>query len=108
VPRPGVSLEALEKAVDEVLDGEAARPPAAADLARAKTQLVAATTYRRDSQFAMATAYGQALAIGMTVNDVDQWPVRIDAVRAASVKDAAASLSRKDAVSAYLIPGKGK
>jgi zinc protease len=108
VPRPGVSLEALEKAVDQVLAVQAAHQPAAADLARAKTQLVAATTYRRDSQFAMATAYGQALAIGLTVNDVDQWPVRIEAVKAASVKAAAASLARKDAVSAYLIPGNGK
>ena len=105
VPRPGVSLEALEKAVDQVLADQAAHPPAASDLARAKTQLIAATTYRRDSQFAMATAYGQALAIGLTVNDVDQWPARIGAVRAGSVKSAAASLARKDAVSAYLIPG---
>lgn len=106
VPRPGVSLETLEKAVDQILATEAARAPATADVARAKTQLIAATTYRRDSQFAMATAYGQALAIGMTANDVRQWPERIGAVSARAIRDAAASLSRKDAVSAYLVPKK--
>jgi zinc protease len=108
VPRPGVSLQTLEKAVDQVLAREAARPPAAADLSRAKTQLVAATTYRRDSQYAMASAYGQALAIGMTVNDVAQWPDRIAKVDASAVKRAAASLEPKEAVSAWLMPGSGK
>jgi zinc protease len=108
VPRPGVSLQTLEKAVDQVLASEAARPPAAADLARAKTQLVAATTYRRDSQYAMASAYGQALAIGMTVNDVEQWPDRIEKVDADAVKRAAAGLDIKEAVSAWLVPGGGK
>jgi zinc protease len=108
VPRSGVSLQALEKAVDQVMAGTAAHPPAAAALARAKTQLIAATTYRRDSQFAMASAYGQALAIGMTVDDVEQWPERIGQISAAAVKQAAAGLSRKNAVSAYLVPGKGE
>jgi zinc protease len=108
VPRPGVSLQTLEKAVDQVLASQAARPPAAADLARAKTQLVAATTYRRDSQYAMASAYGQALAIGMTVNDVEQWPDRIGKVDAAAVKQAAAGLDIKEAVSAWLVPESGK
>ena len=58
VPRPGVSLETLEKAVDQVMQSFAAAPAKAPDLARAKTQLVASVTYRRDSQFAMASAYG--------------------------------------------------
>ena len=42
-------------------------PKAAVDLARAKMQLVASVTYRRDSQFALASAYGTALMIGLTV-----------------------------------------
>ena len=82
VPRPGVSLEQLEKAVDQVLKGYASALPNASDLSRAKTQLVACVTYRRDSQFAMAAAYGQALTIGLTVDDVNDWPARIRAVTA--------------------------
>jgi zinc protease len=105
VPRPGVSLEALEKAVDQVLGVNALALPRDADLARAKTQLIASVTYRRDSQFALATAYGQALTIGLTVDDVNEWPARIRAVNAEGVLKAAGSLSRKEAVTAYLVPG---
>jgi zinc protease len=108
VPRPGVSLEALEKAVDQVLGVNALALPRDSDLARAKTQLIASVTYRRDSQFALATAYGQALTIGLTVDDVNEWPARIRAVTAEGVRKAAQALSRKEAVSAYLIPAGAK
>jgi zinc protease len=105
VPRPGVSLEALEKAVDQVLAVNTLALARDNDLARAKTQLIASVTYRRDSQFALASAYGQALVIGLTVDDVNEWPARIRAVGAEAVRKAAQSLSRKEAVTAYLIPG---
>jgi len=108
VPRPGVSLEALEKAVDQVLSVSALALPRDSELARAKTQLIASVTYRRDSQFALANAYGQALTIGLTVDDVNEWPSRIRAVNAESVRKAAQSLSRKEAVTAYLVPGGAK
>ena len=49
-----------------------------------------------------------ALVIGLTVDDVNQWPARIRAVSAEGVRKAAETLSRKDAVTAYLIPGGGK
>ena len=55
------TLAAVEKAADAVLAHYLANAPAADELSRAKTQLVASALYRRDSQFAMATAYGQAL-----------------------------------------------
>jgi zinc protease len=108
VPRPGVRLEALEKAIDQVLAQTRAAPPQAVDLSRAKTGLVASVTYRRDSQFALAMAYGQALTIGLTVDDVNEWPARIRAVTADGVRRAARSLSRKEAVTAYLQPGGAK
>ena len=108
VPRPGVTLEALEKAMDQVLGVSALALPRDADLARAKTQLIASVTYRRDSQFALASAYGQALTIGLTVDDVNEWPARIRAVNAEGVRKAAQLLSRKQAVTAYLVPGGAK
>jgi zinc protease len=103
-----VSLEALEKAVDQVLASTSANAPASADLNRAKTGLVASVTYRRDSQFALANAYGQALTIGLTVDDVNEWPARIRAVTAQGVRNAAHLLVRKEAVTGYLVPGGGK
>jgi zinc protease len=107
VPRPGVSLDALEKAMDQILSVNTLALPRDSDLNRAKTQLVASVTYRRDSQLALASAYGQALTIGLTVDDVNEWPARIRAVNAEAVRKAAQTLSRKDAVTAHLIPAGG-
>ena len=100
-----VTLEQIEKAVDQVLQVGTLALPRDNDVARAKTQLIASVTYRRDSQFALASAYGQALTIGLTVDDVNEWPARIRAVNAEAVRKAAQSLSRRQAVTAYLIPG---
>jgi len=108
VPRPGVSLEALEKAVDEVLNVSTIAMPADVELNRAKTQLIASVIYRRDSQFALASAYGQALSIGLTVDDVNEWPARIRAVSGEGVRKAAQTLQRRQAVTAYLIPGSAR
>lgn len=105
VPRPGVSLEQLEHAVDQILGAMMSNMPQAADLNRAKTGLVASAIYRRDSQYDLASAYGQALVIGLTVDDVNDWPARIRAVTADSVRNAARLLNRREAVSAYLVPG---
>jgi zinc protease len=104
VPRPGVSLEVLERTMDAVVADFIRKPIDPADLARAKTQLIASATYRRDSQYSMASAYGQALAIGLTTDDVEEWPARIKAVNADQVHAAALSLNRRDAVTAYLKP----
>jgi zinc protease len=104
-PRPGVSLTVLEQAVDQVIAGAAKSAPNAKDLARAKTQLVASATYRRDSQYALASAYGQALSIGLTAFDVKAWPDRIQAITGEQVRKAASdALVKKEAVSATLTP----
>jgi zinc protease len=108
VPRPGVTLDQLEKAVDQVLQVNTLALPRDTDLARAKTELVASVTYRRDSQFSLASAYGQALTIGLTVDDVNEWPARIRAVNAEAVRKAAQTLTKRQAVTAYLIPGGAK
>ena len=56
----------------------------------------------------MASAYGQALMIGLTVDDVNEWPGRIRAVSAANVQKAAQGLLKRNAVTAYLEPGMAK
>jgi zinc protease len=105
-PRPGVKLEQIEQAIDQILASYAKAAPAAGDLQRAKTQLVADAIYQRDSQYQMASAYGQALAIGLTADDVDQWPDRIRAVTPAQVQNAViTNLPRRESVTGYLQPG---
>jgi zinc protease len=66
--------------------------------------LIASVTYRRDSQYAMATAYGTALMIGLTVDDVNAWPQRIRQVNGQGVVAAARGLLKRDAVTSYLVP----
>ncbi len=108
VPRPGVPLEKLEQAMDQVIAQAAKAAPRGPDLDRAKTQLIAAVTFRRDSQYQMASAYGQALVIGLTVDDVEDWPRRIRGVSGNAVRTAAQSLNRREAVTGYLLPAGGK
>ncbi len=109
VPRPGVRPETLEQALDQVLARFVTAQPRPDDLQRGKTQLIAGTIYRRDDQYAMASAYGQALMIGLTADDVDGWPDRIRAVGAADVQAAArTALDKKEAVSAWLVPQPAK
>jgi zinc protease len=107
VPRPGVSLDVLERNVDDVMRGFAQGRAKTADLERAKTQLVADAVYRRDSQYSMAVAYGQALAIGLTADDVTEWPDRIRAVSADAVERVAGDLIKREAVTGYLVPSGG-
>jgi zinc protease len=108
VPRPGVRIEALEQAIDGIIKSYVPGPPKGGDLDRAKTQLVADAIYRRDSEYEQASAYGQALAIGLTVDDVQSWPNRIRAVTGDAVRDAATNdLIKREAVTGYLLPAAG-
>jgi zinc protease len=104
-PRPGVSLENLERAVDEVIGYYTHRLALKGELVRAKAQLVAGAAFTRDSQFELASAYARALAVGLTAFDVQQWPARIQAVKPTALLEAAAEgLNRNEAVTAYLLP----
>jgi zinc protease len=107
VPRPGVKMETIEQAIDSILRTYAADAAKAGDIERAKTQLVASALYQRDNQLDLASAYGQALAIGLTVDDVREWPNRIRAVTGDQIRDAAArDVIKREAVTGFLLPGK--
>jgi zinc protease len=103
VPLPGVDLRTVEKATEKVIaDLQAGIDPA--ELARAKTRLVADAIYARDSQASLARIYGSTLAVGGTLDDVTSWPDRIDAVTAEQVMAAARErLSPRMAVTGYLL-----
>lgn len=104
-PRPGVTLEQLEAAMDEVVAKLATDGPDELELARAKTRLTADAVYARDNQATLARIYGAAWATGMSVKDVNEWPDRVKAVTAEQVKDAAKRyLTLNRAVTGYLSP----
>ena len=104
VPAPGVSLERLESAVEDVLAEMRRVGVGAADMARAKTRLVAEAIYARDSQMLLANWYGASLTTGLTLDDIAQWPERIEAVTDADVAGVLPYLDVKRSVSGYLLP----
>jgi zinc protease len=89
LPRPDVTLEAVEAAMDgeiqRLIDGGVQ----ADELERAKTRLIAETIYERDSQSALARSFGAALTTGLSVADVIEWPERVRTVTAEEVLAAA-------------------
>ncbi|MEE3099418.1 MAG: pitrilysin family protein, partial [Pseudomonadota bacterium] len=91
-PRPGVSLEQVEAALDkEAAAFLAGPPPEAEELDRIKAGYRAAQVYAQDSQMAQARRYGEALSTDLTLEQVARWPDDIEAVTPEAIMDAAAS-----------------
>jgi zinc protease len=77
-------------------------------LTRTKAKLVANTVYARDNQGYLARSIGTALTTGVTVDDVLEWPVRVEAVTLADVEAAAArTLDLRRSVTGILLPTPG-
>ena len=92
-----------EAAMDGVLDKFLKDGVAPADFARIKTQIRASEIYARDDAMGLAQQYGQALAVGLSVEDVKAWPDVLQAVTEADVMAAAnAVLNRNNAVTGWL------
>ena len=95
VPAAGVSLEKLEQAITEQLNGLAARPPSAAELERIKTQVVADTVFQRDSMQHEAMTIGALEAVGLGWKYRDSY---VDKIRAVSAEQVLAVAQK------YLVP----
>jgi zinc protease len=89
VPRDGVDLETLEDRARAIIADIARNGVGEAELARAKTSLLASVIFAQDSQDSLARIFGSALTTGSTVADVQEWPSRIAAVSTEDVKAAA-------------------
>ncbi len=104
-PAPGVSLEQLDAAIDRVLKRFAEEPIDAQHLQRAKTRLIADAIYAQDSQASLARWYGEALATGLTIDDVVSWPDRMEKVTDDDIAAAARKwLDKRRAVTGFLLP----
>lgn len=103
VPPAGESLPDAEKAMDEVLAKFLKDGVNAEDFARIKAQVRTAEIYGRDDVSGQAQQYGAALAVGLSVKDVQDWPDILQAVTAEEVMAAAHEvLDRNKAVTGYL------
>lgn len=108
-PAAGVSMDTLEAALEREVAKLLESGVTAEEVATAKRRMLAEAAYARDSLTGPAQALGAALATGQSVDDVESWPVRIDAVTAEQVNAAARSvLSKPNHVTGLLLPPAGK
>jgi zinc protease len=103
-PQDETRLADLEAALDREMARIVANGVNAAELERAKRRYVRAMVFARDSAGGLANMFGQTLATGGTVADVEEWSRRIEAVTADQVKAAAARLRKDIEVVGYLLP----
>ena len=96
VPSDGVSLSEAEAALDEALAAFMERGVDMEQLERIKMQLRASQIYARDNVDGIGQRYGSALAIGLTVQDVQNWPEVLQAVTADDIMQAARDLFREE------------
>ncbi|MBO0764420.1 MAG: insulinase family protein [Hyphomicrobiaceae bacterium] len=100
-----VPLDRVEQAIDRVVHELRENGATQAELDRAKKQFLAEFVYESDSQEAMARRYGSALALGLTVEQIDSWPETIAKVTLADLKQAAIKyLDIRSSVTGTLVP----
>lgn len=89
IPAKNVSMLTLESAFDTEIAKLVSGGVDAKELADAKMRMKDSADYARDSLSGPARVVGSALAIGMTLDDVEYWPYDIDKVTAEQVKSVA-------------------
>lgn len=104
-PVPGGDVDALEGALDGVLERLLAGGVSAEEVGRAKRNLIAEFIYAQDSLLSKARLYGASLAVGLSVEDVEGWPDEIRGVTVQAVSAAAAAvLQDRTSVTGILLP----
>ncbi len=90
--------------MDEVLEKFLIDGPDPAQMQRIKAQIRASEIYALDDQNGLARRYGAALSIGLTIEDVINWPDELNAVTADDVMAAAHDvLELKNSVTGWLM-----
>jgi zinc protease len=109
VPTPDTSLQEVEDAMDGVIDTFLKDGPDPQAFARIKAQIRAADIYARDDANGLARRYGEALSVGLSIDDVRQWPTVLDSVTPDDVMTAARQVfDRKRAVTGWLMQGEAE
>jgi zinc protease len=105
LPKPGTELRDLEARMDEVIADLAQNGISEEELARAKRSAIAQAIYSLDNQATLANIVGQAMAVGQSLDSVQDWPARVQAVTIAEVQAAAQKYLRPEAAATgYLEP----
>ncbi|MFC4667338.1 M16 family metallopeptidase [Seohaeicola nanhaiensis] len=96
VPAADVTLKEAEDALDNALADFMKTGVDADLLERIKMQLRASQIYERDNVSGIGNRYGRALAIGLTVKDVQDWPDVLQSVTAEDIMAAARAVFRDE------------
>lgn len=105
VAAPGVELDKLEVGIDRVLHELREHEVTAGELDRAKKAFIADFVYESDSQSALARRYAEGALLGMTIEQVNNWPDAIRKVTAEDIKRAAVNhFDIRRSVTGTLIP----
>jgi zinc protease len=105
LPRPGVTPEKVEAAVDDIVAKLLQDGPAAAELARAQRQITAGALLALDGIGAAPRMLGSALASGLPLDLVEFWPRHLRAVTLPQVTEAArAVLGNAPTTTGWLLP----
>jgi zinc protease len=104
-PRPGIEIDKVEQALRVEIARLLKDGVTEEEVATARRRLRASAIYARDSLGTAPNIFGRALTTGQSVEDVESWPQRIEAVTAAQV-DAAARAALRDvqSVTGLLLP----
>jgi zinc protease len=104
-PRDGVEVERAEAALRAQISTLLAEGVSDREIATAKRRLKSASVFARDSLGAGANIFGRALTTGQSVEDVEAWPERIEAVTKAQIEAAARAVFRDEqSVTGVLLP----
>jgi zinc protease len=105
VPKPGIDLRDLEARMDEVIRDLQQNGVTEEELERAKRSAIAQAIYSLDNQRMLANIVGGAITIGQSLEDIQNWPARIQAVTAEELQAAAQKYLRPEAsATGYLQP----
>ncbi|WP_031269753.1 MULTISPECIES: insulinase family protein [unclassified Labrenzia] len=89
VPRPGYTLEDMERLITTELQKLLETGVTEEEVERARNSMVASAIYAQDSQSGLARLFGGALTTGQTIENVQTWPSQVQAVTPEDVLDAA-------------------
>ncbi len=93
---PGQKIENIERAIDEVIADVLTNGISKQEIERAKNTLIAQAVYAQDSQTHLARIFGVALTTGQTVEDVVEWPERIEKTTLEQVNQVAKKYLKSD------------
>ncbi|MDX1923464.1 MAG: pitrilysin family protein [Alphaproteobacteria bacterium] len=107
VPKPNVTKEQLLAELDAALQEYAKTLPNEDDMKAARRSLQRQAVLARDSVMGPAQTIGVALVTGQTLDDVENWPEQIAAVKAEEVQKALKSILETPSVTGVLKPKEG-